>query len=299
MKTIVNIAALFFLLPLAAQDQWVVPDAASKKTSPFVFDKTTVDKGRELYQKNCVQCHGDPGKANFVLLNPSPGDPAGEKFSAETDGALFYKISTGRGAMLAFKDNFTEEERWDIISFFRSFHKNYVQPPTGVVVQKPKAWIILRADSAKRLLFVRVRGVRKNDTIAVKKAEATLYLKRYFGNLKLNAAKTDSSGSVVFAVPLDLTGDATGNIELVVKISDDEQFGDFRNSITVTMGQPMTKPSLTDQRAIWGVMSKAPVWLYFLYGSVVAVVWGGIFHILFGMYKIYRLGNEKKKEDHE
>ena len=39
---------------------------------------------------------------------------------AETDGELFYKISTGRAPMPAGEKLMTEEQRWQVINYIRT-----------------------------------------------------------------------------------------------------------------------------------------------------------------------------------
>ncbi len=273
---------------------WDVPEASAKKISPVFFNGQTVHKGEALFKKNCMQCHGEPTKANFVQLTPSPGDPAGEQFQKESDGVLFFKLSNGRGAMPAFKNIFDENERWSLISYIRSFNKKYIQPSLKDAVVTAQAWMELRYNREKKILQVIAKGLEKKDTVSIKNAEATLFLKRYFGKLKLKSASTDAFGMASFVIPDSLPGDKEGNIELLVNIADD-QFGEIQQSSKGPWGLIMNKPSLTNERAMWGVMSKAPVWLYLLYGGVVLIVWGFIFYIVFGLFKIWKSGQIKNE----
>ena len=107
---------------------WTVPDSEKEQTAPFRFTEEVVKQGADLYGKNCQSCHGLPGKANWAKLTPEPGDPASEKFAKDTDGDLFFKITTGRGPMPQFRNVLGEDDRWSVIAFLRTFHKVYVQP---------------------------------------------------------------------------------------------------------------------------------------------------------------------------
>ena len=112
---------LFVLVILAARhtisysQDWQVPEDKTGKVASFKFDDVSHKNGEKIFQQNCISCHGTPGKNNFVQLVPPPGDPATDKFQKQTDGDLFYKITTGRGAMPSFKNTLTEEERWSVI----------------------------------------------------------------------------------------------------------------------------------------------------------------------------------------
>ena len=111
------------LLPL-----WVVPEEAKGKVCPFQFTPETVKSGENVFQKNCKSCHGDPGKQNWAKIVPPPGDPASAGFQGQTDGEMFYRITTGKAPMPQFGNVLSDEERWHVISYIRSFNSGYVQP---------------------------------------------------------------------------------------------------------------------------------------------------------------------------
>jgi hypothetical protein len=81
-----------------------------------------------------------------------------------------------------------------------------------------------------------------------------------------------------------LPGDKLGNVELVVKVNDDN-YGEIEYLKKFNIGIPTDKPSLTQKRAIWNVLAKAPVWIIVLYASGVLV---------FGLVLLYLLSNLRK-----
>jgi mono/diheme cytochrome c family protein len=69
-----------------------------------------------------VSCHGAKGKgdgAAAAALNPKPADWTSKKVQAEPDGEIFWKISTGRGAMPSWKF-LPENDRWALVRYIRS-----------------------------------------------------------------------------------------------------------------------------------------------------------------------------------
>lgn len=105
-----------------AQGAWVAPAADKDKKNPLPADAATVAQGKKVAEVNCVSCHGARGKgdgAAAVALNPKPADWTSAKVQAESDGEIFWKISTGRGAMPAW--NFlSEKDRWALVRYIRS-----------------------------------------------------------------------------------------------------------------------------------------------------------------------------------
>ncbi len=85
-----------------AAEPWEGPVEDAPKQNPIAADEKSIARGKELYLQGCVACHGVTGKGNgpaSVALDPKPADHTSPKMWEETDGSLFWKISTGRDAM--------------------------------------------------------------------------------------------------------------------------------------------------------------------------------------------------------
>lgn len=108
--------------PAHAQPAWVAPAADKEKKNPMPADEKSIALGKKVADANCVSCHGPRGKGDGVAaaaLNPKPADWTSAKIKAETDGELFWKISTGRGAMPAWSF-LPENDRWAVVRYIRS-----------------------------------------------------------------------------------------------------------------------------------------------------------------------------------
>jgi mono/diheme cytochrome c family protein len=66
------------------------------------------------------QGKGDGAAA--AALNPKPADWTSGRVQDEADGELFWKISTGRGAMPPWK-HLPENDRWAVLRYIRSLKK--------------------------------------------------------------------------------------------------------------------------------------------------------------------------------
>lgn len=279
---------------LFSQEKWEAPLDKSQKVSPFLFDDESRNAGQVIFQNNCTKCHGSIGKNNPASQNPSPGDPAGEKFQKETDGALFYKITTGNGMMPDFKDALSEKERWQVISYFRSFHKNYIQPepvsaPAGAYAGMTVDFEIVQLDSAKVIKVV-AKGKKNNENTNLAGIELGLFAKSYFGYLPVDEPKqTNAKGEAYFAYSKKLKGDTLGNIKFLIKINTEGLDG-VRKEKTLRAGVPVFPKSLTDTKAMWAVRSKAPIWLILAYCLGVIGVWGVIIKIIRSIMKIREIG---------
>jgi mono/diheme cytochrome c family protein len=103
----------------------VIPEEAKSRKNPLQPSEAALKSARSLYGENCAQCHGDTGKGDgpeALRYDPKPADFTDTPhMSTVTDGALFYQISQGRKPMPAFKRRMTEDQRWQLVLFIRSF----------------------------------------------------------------------------------------------------------------------------------------------------------------------------------
>jgi mono/diheme cytochrome c family protein len=116
------VVALGFSAPVLAQGAWEAPATEKAKKNPLPANAASVAQGKKVADVNCVSCHGAKGKgdgAAAVALNPKPADWTSKKLQAESDGEIFWKLSTGRGPMPAWKF-LPENDRWALVSYIRS-----------------------------------------------------------------------------------------------------------------------------------------------------------------------------------
>jgi mono/diheme cytochrome c family protein len=282
---------------------WVVPDDKMQKVSPMKFDAAAAQKGADVFKKNCMSCHGEPTKANFAGLTPSPGDPATDKFQKQTDGALFHKITTGRSLMPEFKNLLSEEERWQVIAYFRSFNKSYIQPePASVPSGKYGGMeIVTNAEflSSQKLIKVTLVGVKNKESVPVAGVSVQLYARRYFGDLQIDETKTSNEkGEVLFDYKDALPGDTAGEIKFVVKINADGLDG-VKKETPLKVGTKLTAPSLIEGRNMWSIRSNAPLWLILAYSLAVIGVWSGLIYIVLKIGDIRKIGKSQAPDSSE
>ncbi len=124
---VLSLTAMVVLVFAHEKTGWIAPEEAKKMKNPIKATKASIQKGKEIYEKKCVLCHGIKGDGkgpNSAGLNPKPTnfkDFHGEKM---TDGEHFWKITTGRGGMPSFAKDLTEEERWHVINYVNTFMKH-------------------------------------------------------------------------------------------------------------------------------------------------------------------------------
>ena len=284
------------LVPSMAQDpDWVVPEDRKGRLSTFPFTDETRKEGERLYQVNCHSCHGDPGRNNYIALQPPPGDPATEKIQNNSDGEIFHKVTTGRGPMPSFRSVLTTEEIWKVVSYIRSFNRNYVQKVMQVITSSayPGAVISMKLawDDAAKLVSVIATATGETGSVPVTGAGVRLMAGRYFGMMQVDEEKvTDNSGTALFATPEGLPGDTAGNIRFSAQFTDEQTFGSVSKDTILRAGVVTVPVSLTAKRAMWNTVRKAPVWVILAYGLGVLAVWGFILLVMLKLRDIFTVG---------
>ena len=104
------------------QKHWEAPKGADTLRNPLICNVTIASKGKILYDKNCIPCHGAKGKGDGVAgvaLNPRPQDLTSDIVQKQTDGAIFWKITNGKSPMASYKSTLTNEQRWQLVNYIR------------------------------------------------------------------------------------------------------------------------------------------------------------------------------------
>ena len=107
----------------AARVPWVCPARAARKKNPIAADAKSIAAGKDVYVAQCVKCHGDAGKGDGPSakdVDPKPRDLSDPKIASQSDGSIFWKLTTGRKPMPTFENLISEDDRWNVINYVRT-----------------------------------------------------------------------------------------------------------------------------------------------------------------------------------
>lgn len=110
----------------AAAEPWTAPVRASKKANPVATSDEALAAGAKIYQRDCASCHGAGGKGDgqaAKALDRPASDFTSAAFVAESDGALFWKITEGRAPMPSYDKTLSETDRWSVVTYIRTLAK--------------------------------------------------------------------------------------------------------------------------------------------------------------------------------
>lgn len=105
---------------------WKVPESAKGKKNLYLPDESSITRGKKSYIAECLRCHGKEGKGDgnsAMKMEKKVADLSSDIVQNQTDGELFWKISEGRTPMPLAKRTLTDDQRWDVINYIRTFKK--------------------------------------------------------------------------------------------------------------------------------------------------------------------------------
>lgn len=107
-------------------EPWLAPDTVKEWSNPMAGNAEATTQGRKTYNQLCFVCHGKSGKGDGVgaaALDPKPVDFSSKAVQDQAAGEIFWKLSEGRGVMVAYKKTLSDEQRWQLVSYIRELGK--------------------------------------------------------------------------------------------------------------------------------------------------------------------------------
>lgn len=281
---IILLATLAFSAQQVLSQEWIVPRDQSALSNPSEYNLENVKKGKEIYTRNCQSCHGDPGKNNPLALVPLPVDIASERMHANSEGDIFYKITTGRGIMPLFEATLSEDDRWKLINFIMNFK------PGGkaLLVDVPPVKAKLLASVNEDMSTVEILAeLESPGRVGLANAPVIVSAKKTFGNIELGRSITNENGRTEFFIPENVIGDEEGYVSIVVSIGD----GYEANEVALDkarVGKNKIVPKLIRSEVLWSTNENTQLWLLLSYIVAAGGSWLVIGYIILQIIKIKR-----------
>ena len=94
---------------------WSAPPEAHARVNPLLGRPDAARGGGKLFQQRCTMCHGDDGRGTARAP-----DLTGRDVQDQTDGELFWKISTGNAhAGMPTFSFLPALQRWQLVLYLR------------------------------------------------------------------------------------------------------------------------------------------------------------------------------------
>ena len=110
-----------------AAEPWTAPPEAKDLHNPLPASPKVIAEGKANFGVFCEGCHGPraDGSGPIAMKFSIPvADLTAPQVQQQSDGELFWKLSHGYGAMPMWGDALSDDDRWQLIAFIRSFKKS-------------------------------------------------------------------------------------------------------------------------------------------------------------------------------
>lgn len=142
-------------------------------------------------------------------------------------------------------------------------------------------------DSARLITAMLTEKGKDGNEKPVKDAELKISVQRMFGKMPAtedNSITTDENGEATFVFPENIKGDGTGEVTIVAKLENNEQFGNIETEAKALWGIILKKEKDPFPRALWEPY--APIPLIITVSALFGGVWCVYFFIFYQMRKI-------------
>ena len=131
------------------------------------------------------------------------------------------------------------------------------------------------------------------QTIPIEKAEVYVYVKRLYSLFKVKNGETDEKGHFKVEFPNDLPGDSTGNLQVIVKVLDSDEYGTIEKIKDIQWGTIVSYEE-EHHRALWASAGEAPLWMIL---AVAVILLGAWFNFGLAIYKVNKIKKVDEQSD--
>ena len=104
-------------------------DGAGRRRIRWPTTPTTLQTGKQVFEKKCQKCHGPGGKGDGPDADPDQQQDmdltVARRAARNPDGVVFYKIWNGRQKpkMPAQKNDLTKEQVWAVVKYVQTLRE--------------------------------------------------------------------------------------------------------------------------------------------------------------------------------
>jgi hypothetical protein len=237
----------------------------------------SIKRGEEgLFLENALVEFTVANGANSTLLG---------KIKTSAEGNAVCKIATA--GLPAEKDG--------MVTYSAKFTGNDKYPGADAAVTAKPAKIKLFFSIEDSLRILKVTATQKNEKgeeIAIPKETVNIYIPRLFSYLKIGEITLDDNGTGTMEFPKEIVGDTLGNLLVVAKIEEHDQFGFVQGSNVINWGvHRQYYKAEVPSRELWTPI--APLWMIITLLIMLAGVWA---HYMYAVYELIMIKRLSKKD---
>jgi len=93
--------------------------------NPVHLTEKALARGKEVFQAQCLVCHGPKGKGDGPIIPKFPNPPSfsTKRVLALSDGAIFHVITRGSGLMAPHALQVVPRDRWNVVHYVKQLRE--------------------------------------------------------------------------------------------------------------------------------------------------------------------------------
>jgi hypothetical protein len=276
-KSVITLGVLmFFCVPLFAQEQ---KEEVEKSAARMSLSSTQVN-GDSILLQTAIKTRRESGLQSvpfewvqFTMIADSVTKQLGK---ALTDDKGVASLMVGVNQL-----QMGEDSLW---MFASSYDGNDSINSGESELSIRQAGMVLAGEEQDSVNVLTVRLYNPADDSPLAEADIKFYVKRHFSNLEIGEGTTDENGEASMEVVNNLPGDMKGNLVLIAKAEDLDEYGSVSSVIVKPWGVALAADDEKRTRELWS--HSPPMWMIITFIVLMSVVWGHYIVIIFNLVKI-------------
>lgn len=93
--------------------------------NPIPADSVALARGKEVFERQCLVCHGASGKGDGPIIPKFPNPPSfsTKRVRSLTDGGIFHVITRGSGLMPPHALQVLSQDRWRLVHYVKQLRE--------------------------------------------------------------------------------------------------------------------------------------------------------------------------------
>ena len=182
-----------------------------------------------------------------------------------------------------------------MVSYAANFAGNVKYPAAGATFKAKPANLKLSfsiEDSLRILKVVATQNNPKGEMVVLPKEKVIIYIPRIFSLLKIGEITLDEAGTGTLEFPKEIVGDTLGNLTVLAKIEENDNFGNAQGQNVINWGvHKQYYKAEVPSRELWTPI--APLWMIITLIIMLAGVWA---HYMYAVYELVMIKRLSKKE---
>jgi mono/diheme cytochrome c family protein len=217
------------------KDDWPVNPRHARAVNPVPMDARSVGAVAEIWVHECASCHGDRGQGDgpaAVRRGWDAGDLSNPSTWRQSDGTLYWKMTQGRSPMPGYRDELSDEQRWQLVHYIRTLAPRPPDHAMPAPVRRGVAQLLQAYFDLTEAIIA-----AENDRVDADRLDALSEAMTHLASLTLETQDTEDLGPEVEQSWRDFLSQLRRNFDALHDAPDPEAFTEKFAALSQTLAQ--------------------------------------------------------------